>query len=230
MKVTLEILFEDNHLLVVNKPSGIPVQKPQDERTCLEDIAKLYIKEKYNKPGEVFLGVTHRIDTPVSGAVIFTKTSKALSRINEAFRLKQVNKIYWAAVYPAPEAEEASLTHWLKKAENKNISRAYPRPVDGAQESKLNYRTIAQTKHYALLEIQLITGRHHQIRAQLSAIGCPVKGDVKYGFKRGNRDGSIHLHSRIISFPHPVGGAMMKIVAPVPDEVLWKELEAAASA
>lgn len=225
----LNILFEDNHIMVVNKPAGMSVQTNDSGIPCLEELVKRYIKDKFNKPGEVFLGITHRIDTPVSGAVIFARTSKALSRINEAFRNREVKKIYWAIVSGRPENDSASLRHWIRKDLNRNVSKVVSATTAEAQEAILDYKVLASTDHHSLLEINLQTGRHHQIRVQLSAAGFPIRGDVKYGARRGNGDGSINLHSKFVSFPHPVSKEILNISAPVPDDPLWTQLEALAS-
>lgn len=217
-----EILYEDNHLLAVNKPSGVLVQPDKSGEDALEQLLKIYIKEKYNKPGEVFLGVCHRIDRPVSGVVVFAKTSKALVRMNEMFKTKEVQKTYLAVVQDAPSETNAHLTHWMKKDERRNISRAYDEQIQGALKSELDYTMIKSIDRYHLLEVNPHTGRHHQIRAQLSKIGSPIKGDIKYGSKRTNKDGSIHLHARKISFVHPVKKEQIEIVAPVPNETVWK--------
>jgi 23S rRNA pseudouridine1911/1915/1917 synthase len=225
----LNILFEDNHLLVVNKPAGMSVQSNDAGIPCLDELVKKYIKEKFNKPGDVFLGVTHRIDTPVSGAVILARTSKALARINEAFRNREVKKTYWAVVSGRPERNAATLRHWIRKDHSRNFSKIVPPNTPEAQEAVLDYKLIASTDHHSLLEINLHTGRHHQIRVQLAAMGFPIRGDVKYGARRGNGDGSINLHSRFVSFPHPVSKEMMGVLAPVPNDPLWTQLEALAS-
>lgn len=220
---SIEILYEDNHLIAVNKKPSDIVQGDKTGDIPLSEHVKEYIKHKYNKPGAVYLGVTHRIDRPVSGVVLFARTDRALSRVNEMFRDKKIQKTYWAIVKEKPPKEEGVLIHYLKKNEAKNMSRAYPNEVHGALKSELTYKIIASSTNYYLLEIKPLTGRHHQIRVQLSAMGCPIKGDVKYGFKRGNGDGSIHLHARKIEFIHPVKQEPVTIAAPPPDEVLWNE-------
>ncbi len=218
-----EILFEDNHLIAVNKPSGILVQPDKSNDDSLEVSVKQYIKSKYQKPGEVFLGVCHRIDRPVSGVVVLAKTSKALARMNEMFKNKEVNKTYWAAVEKMPAEKEGTLIHWLKKNEQKNISRAWNKEIPGTLRCELHYLWLKSIDNYHLLEINPFTGRHHQIRVQLSAMGCPIKGDVKYGARRGNRDGSIHLHARKVEFIHPVKKEQIEITAPVPaGDNVWK--------
>ncbi|MFN8287081.1 MAG: RNA pseudouridine synthase [Chitinophagales bacterium] len=220
-----EILYEDNHILAVNKPAGVLVQPDKKGDEALEQILKQYIKEKYNKPGEVFLGVCHRIDRPVSGVVLFARTSKALVRLNEMFKGREVTKTYWAVVQSKPPHQGDHLTHWLKKDEQKNISRAYDHEVKGAALCELEYRWLASSDNYFLVEVNPLTGRHHQIRVQLSKIGCSIKGDIKYGAKRTNKDGSIHLHARRVQFMHPVKKEQVIITAPVPDEVVWKAFE-----
>ncbi len=241
------VLFEDNHLLIVNKRPGEIVQGDKTGDEPLVETLKLYIKEKYNKPGAVFLGVVHRLDRPVSGAVIFARTSKALARMNEMFKGREVRKVYWALVGQltvgqldtkgrlicpivqlsnCPTSEWLHLTHFLTRNEKQNKSYAYDTPGEGRQKAELRYRKIASGDRYDLLEVELLTGRHHQIRAQLAAIGSPIKGDLKYGAPRSNPDGSISLHSRYIEFIHPVSKEMIKVTAPVPEEKLWKELVA----
>ncbi len=216
------VLFEDNHLLIVNKAAGEIVQGDKTEDVPLSEKAKDYIKAKYNKPGAVYLGVAHRLDRPTSGALIFARTDKALSRLNEMLRNHQIQKIYWAVVEQIPKLNEATLKNFLKRNPESNKSFVVSKNVAGAQEAILKYRHLASSDRYHLLEIELLTGRHHQIRAQLSHIGCVIKGDLKYGSKRNNPDASIHLHARQLSFVHPVSKAEMKIVAPVPNESLWQ--------
>lgn len=222
MNFAPEILYEDNHLIIVNKKPSDIVQGDKTGDEPLSEKVKRYIKEKYNKPGEVFIGVTHRIDRPTSGAVIFARTSKALERVNELFRNKDIKKTYWAVVKNKPQKTEDTLIHYMIKDEAKNKSRAYKEERKGALKAVLHYELIASSDNYHLLEIDLETGRHHQIRCQLSAIGCPIKGDLKYGFERSNKDGSIHLHARKIKFIHPVKKEELEIIAPAPDEPLWK--------
>lgn len=200
------------------------VQPDKKSDEALEQIVKAYIKQKYQKPGEVFLGVCHRIDRPVSGVVVFARTSKALVRMNELFKTREVKKTYWAVVENMPQETSGQLVHWLKKDEQKNISRAYEQEVKDALRCELFYRHIASSERYFLLEVNPVTGRHHQIRVQLATIGCPIKGDVKYGAKRTNKDGRIHLHARQIEFVHPVKKEPVIITAPVPDEVVWKAM------
>ena len=219
-----EILYEDNHLIAVNKKTGDIVQGDKTGDEPLGEEVKRYIKEKYNKPGEVFLGVIHRIDRPVSGVVLFARTSKALERMNEQFREREVEKVYWAIVQNPPVQESGNLVHFLIKDEAKNKSRAYSEERKGALRCELNYNTIKHSDRYTLLELHPLTGRHHQIRVQLSTIGCPIKGDLKYGAKRSNPDGSISLHARKLVFNHPVSKEKIEIIAPVPDDNLWKAM------
>lgn len=218
----LQVLYEDNHIIAVNKRSSDIVQGDKTGDTPLSDFVKQYIKEKYNKPGDVFVGTVHRIDRPVSGIVLFAKTSKALARLNQMFQTKEIQKTYWAIVKNKPPLENGNLVHYLKKNEAKNMSKAFEKETPGALRSELNYEIIAHSDTYFLLEINPLTGRHHQIRVQLSIIGCPIKGDLKYGFDRSNKDASIHLHARKIEFVHPVKKEPLIITAPVPNEQLWK--------
>ena len=222
----MEVVYEDNHLLVVNKAPGEIVQGDKTGDTPLVETLKLWLKEKYAKPGNVFCGVVHRLDRPVGGLVIFAKTSKALSRLNEMFRNGEVNKTYWAITRNLPPKEEDTLTHYITTTERNNKSYASLTEKKGSQKAVLKYRHIASTDRYHLLEVNLLTGRKHQIRVQLSAIGCPIKGDLKYGDKRSNPDGSISLIARRITFTHPVSGKEIDITAPVPDERVWRDLEA----
>lgn len=225
----MEILYEDNHIIIVNKASGEIVQGDKTGDKPLSEIVKEFIKERDHKPGNVFLGVAHRLDRPVSGAVVFAKTSKALARLNAMFASGDVHKTYWAVTRGTPGEPEAVLTHWIKTVERNNKSYASGTPQEGAKEARLRYRLVASSERYNLLEVRLLTGRKHQIRVQLSAIGCPVKGDLKYGDKRSNPDGSISLHARRIQFVHPVSGKEIDITAPVPDDNLWHALEEAAA-
>ena len=215
------ILFEDNHLIIFNKQPSQIVQGDKTGDTPLSDLLKAFIKERDHKPGNVFLGVVHRIDRPVSGVVIFAKTSKALTRLNEMIKAGQIHKTYWAVVKNKPPEESGHLLHYLKKNEEKNKSFAYDKEMAGSRKAELTYRLIGQSQNYFLLEVNLLTGRHHQIRTQLSKIGCPVKGDLKYGFDRSNPDGSIHLHARQIEFTHPVSKEEIRVVADPPDDKLW---------
>lgn len=218
----LKIIYEDNHIIAVNKPSGMLVQGDKTGDETLGDVVKKYLKEKYQKPGAVYLGVTHRIDRPVSGVLLFARTSKALTRLNELFKSRDMKKTYWAIVQNRPAKEEDTLTHWLKKNEAKNMSKAFAKETDGALKCILDYKLISSIDNYHLLEINPHTGRHHQIRVQLAAIGSPIKGDLKYGSKRSNKDGSISLHARKIKFEHPVKKEPIEIIAEVPEDVVWR--------
>lgn len=220
----MNVVYEDNHIIIVNKQSGEIVQGDKTGDTPLSDIVKQYIKEKYNKPGNVFLGVVHRLDRPVSGLVVFAKTSKALSRLNEMFRTGDVHKTYWAIVKKNDIAPEATLTDWLTRNERQNKSYAHNREVPGAKKAVLSYKVRSMSDNYMLLEIRLMTGRHHQIRCQLAHMGCPIKGDLKYGSPRSNPDGSISLMSRRVEFVHPVSKETIAVEAPVPDDRLWLAL------
>ena len=220
----MQILYEDNHIIVVSKTSGEIVQGDKTGDKTLCDSVKEYIKEKYAKPGNVFLGIAHRLERPVSGIVIFAKTSKTLSRLNNMFRDGEVHKLYWAITQNMPQKEEDTLTHWIVRNEKQNKSYAYDREKPGSKKAMLHYKVISSTDNYTLLAVNLMTGRHHQIRCQLSAIGCPIKGDLKYGSRRSNNDGSISLHARKVEFVHPVSKQPMCIEAPVPDDRLWREI------
>ena len=223
----MKVLYEDNHIIAVSKTCNEIVQGDKTGDTPLLDVVKAYLKEKYNKPGEVFLGLPHRLDRPTSGVVLFAKTSKALARLNAMFQTHdQIRKTYWAIVQGAPKQPEARLENWLTRNETLNKS-FIAKP--GAKEAKLailSYKTLVRGDNYTLLEIQLETGRHHQIRCQLAAIGCPVKGDLKYGAKRSNPDGGISLHARQIEFIHPVSKIPLCIKAPVPNDSLWQQFSA----
>ncbi|MDD3196148.1 MAG: RluA family pseudouridine synthase [Paludibacter sp.] len=222
----MEVLFEDNHIIAVNKGSSEIVQGDKTGDVPLSEKVKHYIKVNYNKPGEVFLGVTHRLDRPVSGVVLFARTSKALTRLNELFRTQQVKKTYWAIVKNTPEHPEARLKHYIVRNEKQNKSYAHDKPVPDSKEAILSYRILTHSDRYNLLEIQLETGRHHQIRCQLAKIACPIKGDLKYGFARSNPNGGISLHARSIGFTHPVTKELVHITAPVPqDDPLWGTME-----
>lgn len=219
----LQIIFEDNHLIVINKRPGDIVQGDKTGDLPLSEVVKLYLKEKYNKPGDAYLGVVHRLDRPTSGIVVFAKTSKALSRLNKAFANRETEKTYWAVVKNKPKQDSARLMHYLKRNPKQNKSYAHIKPVPGAKEAVLSYVLKKSLDNYHLLEIALETGRHHQIRSQLSAIGSPIKGDLKYGFDRSNKDGSIHLHARKIEFIHPVRKGELSIKAPVnKEDAIWK--------
>lgn len=219
----LNVLHEDNHIIIINKRSGDIVQGDKTKDTPLSDVVKNYIKKKYNKPGAVFLGVTHRLDRPTTGVVVFAKTSKALTRMNALFFNKEINKTYWAIVKTKPNDLKGSLINWLKKNPKNNKSTAYPNQIDKSKKAILHYELIHSMDRYHLLEVKLETGRHHQIRSQLSFIGSPIKGDLKYGFDRSNHDGSIHLHAQKISFTHPVSKQKISIIAPTPNDPLWSE-------
>lgn len=218
----LEVLYEDNHIIAVNKKASDIVQGDKTGDRPLTEYVKDYIKKKYNKPGKVFLGVVHRLDRPVSGVILFARTSKALSRLNEMFREKKVQKTYWAIVKNKPQNTKETLVHYLLKNQAKNKSQAFSREGNHALRSELNYELIHSLDNYHLLEVSPKTGRHHQIRVQLAKIGCPIKGDIKYGFDRTNKDKSIHLHARKIDFIHPVKKEPISITAPTPNDVLWK--------
>jgi len=215
------VLYEDNHIIIVNKRTSDLVQGDSTGDEPLDDIVRSYIRDKYNKPGDVFLGVVHRLDRPVSGCVVYARTSKALSRLSEMFRTRDVSKVYWAVVSDRPPAEEGTLHGFLKKNEKQNKSYVYDTEVKGSKEASLSYRIIARSERYYLLEIDLHTGRHHQIRAQLAAAGCPVRGDLKYGSKRSNEGGGISLHARRVSFVHPVKHLEITVEAPLPDDRIW---------
>lgn len=217
----MTVVYEDNHIIVVNKTSSEIVQGDKTGDIPLSETVKQYLKEKYQKPGNVFVGVTHRLDRPVSGLVVFAKTSKALSRLNEMFKNSEVKKTYWAIVKECPRELEGELVHYLVRNEKQNKSYAYDKEVPDSKKAILHYRLIARSQNYNLLEVDLKTGRHHQIRCQLAKMGCPIKGDLKYGFARSNPDGSICLHARRISFIHPVSKEQIDIEAPVPPGSLW---------
>ena len=217
-----EVLYEDNHIIAVNKKASDIVQGDKTGDKPLAEYVKDYIKKRYNKPGEVFLGVVHRLDRPVSGVILFARTSKALSRLNEMFREKKVQKTYWAIVKNKPQNTNDTLVHYLLKNNAKNKSKAFNREKNNALRSELSYELIHSLENYHLLEVSPKTGRHHQIRVQLAKIGCPIKGDIKYGFDRTNKDKSIHLHARKIDFIHPVKKEIISITAPTPNDVLWK--------
>ena len=221
-KDNLQVLFEDNHIIIVNKRPGDITQGDRTGDQPLSEIVKAYIKEKYNKPGQVYLGVVHRLDRPTSGIIIFARTSKALERLNKMLREKTIKKTYWAVVKNQPQKEKETLIGFLKKNPKNNKSSAYNKEIPGSKKAILHYKTIKRLDNYSLLEIDLETGRHHQIRCQLATIGSPIKGDLKYGFNRSNRDGSIHLHARKINFTHPIRKEHIEITAPLPNEVIWK--------
>jgi 23S rRNA pseudouridine1911/1915/1917 synthase len=219
------ILYEDNHIIVVNKLPSEIVQGDKTGDMPLSDFVKGYIAMKYKKPGNVFLGVVHRIDRPVSGAVIFARTSKALERLNAMLQKRELKKRYWAVVKNKPPQSDGILQHTLQKNEKQNKSYVVQAGAPNSKDAELHYTILAESRDYFLLEIELITGRHHQVRAQLAAIGCPIKGDLKYGFDRSNADASIHLHARSLSFMHPVQNEIINIIAPAPQDNLWKFFE-----
>ena len=223
-KSNLQILHEDNHLIVVNKRVGDIVQGDKTGDKPLSDVVKEYIKDKYNKPGEVFLGVVHRLDRPTTGIVVFARTSKALTRMNELFSGRETQKTYWAVVKNKPTKNEDKLVHYIKRNEKNNTSKAHLKEVPESKLASLKYKIIKELDNYFGLEVLLHTGRHHQIRAQLSAIGSPIKGDLKYGFDRSNPDGGIHLHARKLSFVHPVTKENISIIAPTPVDVIWSAI------
>jgi 23S rRNA pseudouridine1911/1915/1917 synthase len=220
-KNNLQVLFEDNHIIVVNKRPGDIVQGDKTGDKPLSEVVKSYLKEKYNKPGNVYLGVVHRLDRPTSGIVLFAKTSKALPRLNKLFQEKAAQKTYWAIVKNSPPKKSDTLVHFLKRNPKQNKSYAHIKEVPESKKAILEYRLLKKLDNYFLLEVDLHTGRHHQIRSQLSAIGSPIKGDLKYGFDRSNKDASIHLHAKELKFIHPVKKEEIQIIAPPPDEVLW---------
>ena len=225
-KSNLQVLYEDNHIIVVNKRAGDIVQGDKTGDKPLSDVVKDFLKYKYNKPGNVYLGVVHRLDRPTTGIVLFAKTSKALPRLNKLFAEKKTNKTYWALVKNKPSKPEDRLIHWLKKNPKNNKSTAFDKEVEGSKKAILNYRILKSLDNYYLLEIDLETGRHHQIRCQLAKIGCPIKGDLKYGFPRSNKDASISLHARRLEFTHPVKKEKLNIVAPLPNDIIWQACEA----
>lgn len=220
-KSNLQILYEDNHIIIINKRSGDIVQGDKTGDEPLSEVVKNYIKDTYNKPGNVYLGVVHRLDRPTTGLVIFAKTSKILPRLNALFVSKDIDKTYWAIVKNEPPKAKDTLVNWLKKNPKNNKSTAYPKEVKDSKKAILHYKTLKKLDNYFLLEINLETGRHHQIRSQLSTIGCPIKGDLKYGFDRSNKDASIHLHARHITFIHPVKLDPINITAPLPNDPIW---------
>jgi len=221
-KDNLQVLFEDNHVIIVNKRAGDIVQGDKTQDKPLSDVVKEYIKEKHRKPGNVFLGVVHRLDRPTSGITIFARTSKALERLNKMLRERSIQKTYWAVVKNAPKKEKDTLVNFLKKNPKNNKSSVFNKEFEGCKKAILHYTTLKKLNNYSLIEVNLETGRHHQIRTQLSHIGSPIKGDLKYGFPRSNKDGSIHLHARKIAFTHPVSKENLEITAPVPQDVIWQ--------
>lgn len=221
----MNVIYEDNHIIIVNKSVSEIVQGDKTGDKPLSEIVKEWLKEKYNKPGNVFCGVTHRLDRPVSGIVVFAKTSKALSRLNEMFKNKEIKKTYWAIVKNEPKQKQGTLTNFLVRNEKQNKSYAYDIEKPNSKKAILHYKQIAKSDNYCLLEIDLETGRHHQIRCQLAKMGCEIKGDLKYGANRSNPDGGISLHARKISFIHPVSKIEIEVIAPVPNENLWQSFE-----
>ncbi len=220
----MQVVYEDNHIIIVYKESGEIVQGDKTGDVPLSETVKEYIRTKYHKPGNVFLGVVHRLDRPVSGLVVFARTSKALARLNAMFKNGEVHKTYWAITRNLPPLPEATLTNWLTRNEKQNKSYVYDREVSGAKKAVLAYRVIGHTANYHLLEIRLMTGRHHQIRCQLAHMGCPIRGDLKYGARRSNPDGSISLLSHIVEFEHPVSHQNIRLVSPLPDDRLWPDI------
>lgn len=221
-KNNLQVIYEDNHLIMVNKRVGDLVQGDKTGDMPLSEIVKAYIKDKYSKTGNVYLGVVHRLDRPTTGIVLFSKTSKALPRLNKIFADKAAKKTYWALVKHEPPKTEDTLIHWLRKNPKNNKSTAFTKEVPESKKAILHYKILKKLKSYYLLEIELETGRHHQIRTQLASIGCPIKGDLKYGFDRSNSDGGIHLHARKLAFRHPVSKQEIQIEAPLPEDSLWQ--------
>jgi 23S rRNA pseudouridine1911/1915/1917 synthase len=220
----LDIIYEDNHLIVINKRVGDIVQGDSTGDKPLSDIVKEYIKKKYDKPGDVYLGVVHRLDRPTTGIVLFAKTSKALTRLNEAFKNRATQKTYWAVIKNIPPKEKDTLVHFLKRNPKNNTSKAHSKEVPESKQARLSYDVIKKLDHYFVLEIDLHTGRHHQIRAQLQAIGCPIKGDLKYGFDRSNPNGGIHLHARKLVLTHPVSKEIHTFIAKPPKDAVWDAL------
>ena len=221
----MNVLYEDNHIIIINKAAGEIVQGDKTGDKSLCDTMKQYIKEKYAKPGNVFIGLPHRLDRPVSGVVVFAKTSKALERLNDMFRDGNVKKIYWAITKGKPLKAEGEISSWILRNEKMNKSFSYPKEVKGSKHALLIYTLKAASQNYNLIEVELKTGRHHQIRCQLASIGCPIKGDLKYGAQRSNPDGSISLHARYIEFIHPVSKQLIQVTAPVPADRLWQNFE-----
>ncbi len=223
-KENLQVLYEDNHLIVVNKRIGDIVQGDKTGDKPLSEVVKEYIKEKYNKPGAVYLGVIHRLDRPTSGIIVFARTSKALSRLNESFKKREPQKTYWAIVKNCPPKESATLLHFLTRNPKNNTSKAHKNEVPNSKKSRLSYKVIKKLDNYYALEIELHTGRHHQIRTQLAAIGSPIKGDLKYGFNRSNPDGGIHLHAQKLILTHPVTKEILTFVASPPSDSIWNSI------
>ncbi|WP_149275982.1 RluA family pseudouridine synthase [Pareuzebyella sediminis] len=217
----LKVLYEDNHLIAINKRPGDIVQGDKTGDMPLNEVVKLFLKKKYKKPGNVYLGVAHRLDRPTSGIIVFAKTSKVLPRLNKLFAEKKAKKTYWAIVKNLPEKDSDTLVHWLSRNTKQNKSYAHTHEIASGKKAVLEYRIFQKLNNYYALEIDLLTGRHHQIRAQLAAIGCPIKGDLKYGFDRSNKDASIHLHAQSLSFVHPVQKSAITLTASPPDDPLW---------
>lgn len=224
-KDNLQVLHEDNHIIIVNKRAGDIVQGDRTGDKPLSEVVKEYLKEKYNKPGNVYLGVVHRLDRPTTGIVLFARTSKALPRLNKLFAENKAKKTYWALVKNKPPKLEDTLIHWLRKNPKNNKSQAFSKEVNNSKKAILHYKVIKTLDNFYLLEIDLETGRHHQIRTQLASFGCPIKGDLKYGYDRSNRDASVSLHSRQLHFDHPVKNEHVEIIAPTPKDALWKACE-----
>lgn len=220
----MKVVYEDNHIIIVYKERGEIVQGDKTGDVPLSERVKAYIKEQYAKPGQVFLGVVHRLDRPVAGLVVFAKTSKALERMNKMFANGEIHKTYWAISKQCPEQMEGTLEHWLIRNEKQNKSYAYDKEKPHSKLARLKYKVIAQSDNYTLIEVKLLTGRHHQIRCQLAKIGCPIKGDLKYGAKRSNPDGSISLLARKIAFSHPVSHQEISVVSPIPQDKLWQDI------
>ena len=223
-KENLQVIHEDNHIIVINKRVGDIVQGDKTGDKPLSEVVKEYLKTKYEKPGEVFLGVVHRLDRPTTGIVVFAKTSKALTRLNELFSTRETQKTYWAVVKNKPPNTSDNLIHFIKRNEKTNTSKAHLKEVPESKKASLDYKIIKELNNYFALEINLHTGRHHQIRAQLAAINCPIKGDLKYGFDRSNPDGGIHLHARKLAFIHPVSKESILITAPTPSDSIWNSI------
>ena len=219
----IHVLYEDNHLLIVNKPAGLLAQGDRTGDQTLLDVCKQYLKEKYNKPGEVFLGLVHRLDRPVSGVIVLARTTKALQRMNDIFKNRKVEKTYWAVVKRRPSDKSGKLDHWLQKDSQKNITSAYTTQADGRQKAELKYQSLGKLNDFYLLEVAPLTGRSHQIRAQLSSIRCPIRGDLKYGYPKANEDGNINLHARSLRFLHPVKKQPLLVIAPVPENDFWEQ-------
>lgn len=223
MRKPFHVIYEDNHLIIVNKTAGIIVHADKTGDKTLEDFVKEYIKEAYNKPGDVFLGTIHRLDRPVSGLIIFARTSKGLERMNALFKKRDIQKTYWAITKRKPKVKKGKLTHWLVKDGSKNLVTAYDHEVENGQKAELHYRYIGSINKHHLIEVEPITGRSHQIRVQLAAMGCPIRGDIKYGYDRPNKDGSINLHSRRLYFMHPIKKEPVLCKAAVPEDAFWEE-------